>query len=279
MTSETAVAIVIAGGLLLWIALLNGIRAWFRRGLTGLRPRYSLRTLVLGQLAAVAVVGFWLKKDPAWELERVLEGHFGAVYSACFSPDGHRILTASSDETSRLWDARTGQCLLVIAGPGVSATRAQFTADGSGVLTSSMYEQGSRLWSATDGSELDFPEELAVVRPPTGYEGFLERRELVPGDALGGRQGVVAVTDPGSGRIVARLEGHEWGAHAAAYSGDRRRIVTGAGDHRARIWRRRRPEAWWGVLWRWEFWLASMFCLSLALSVRDDRRRIGRRAR
>jgi hypothetical protein len=35
----------------------------------------------------------------------VLKGHAGPVRSAAFSPDGQRVVTASSDHTARLWDA------------------------------------------------------------------------------------------------------------------------------------------------------------------------------
>ena len=38
----------------------------------------------------------------------LLEGHDGAVFSAAFSPDGARIVTASADGTARIWDAATG---------------------------------------------------------------------------------------------------------------------------------------------------------------------------
>ena len=31
------------------------------------------------------------------------------MISAAFSPDGKRIVTASSDKTARLWDAATGK--------------------------------------------------------------------------------------------------------------------------------------------------------------------------
>ena len=37
-----------------------------------------------------------------------LKGHTGDVYSASFSPDGSRIVTASQDKTAKVWDAKTG---------------------------------------------------------------------------------------------------------------------------------------------------------------------------
>jgi len=42
---------------------------------------------------------------------RVRLAHQGAVTAAAFSPDGTRVVTASWDNTARVWDARTGKPL------------------------------------------------------------------------------------------------------------------------------------------------------------------------
>ena len=42
-------------------------------------------------------------------LERAIQQSSAMVYSAAFSADGTRVVTASADKTARVWDARTGQ--------------------------------------------------------------------------------------------------------------------------------------------------------------------------
>jgi WD40 repeat protein len=39
-----------------------------------------------------------------------LVGHQGMVWKVTYTPDGSRLVTASSDGTVRFWDARTGVC-------------------------------------------------------------------------------------------------------------------------------------------------------------------------
>ena len=46
----------------------------------------------------------------------VLRGQDDAVSSAAFSPDGARVVIASSDKTPRVWDAATGQTTAVLKG-------------------------------------------------------------------------------------------------------------------------------------------------------------------
>ena len=41
-------------------------------------------------------------------------GHAHFVTACSFSPDGLRVLSASSDNSLKLWDAATGECLMTL---------------------------------------------------------------------------------------------------------------------------------------------------------------------
>eukprot|EP01046_Picozoa_sp_COSAG06_P063443 COSAG06_NODE_14737_length_1130_cov_1.104753_1_plen_97_part_01 len=60
-----------------------------------------------------------------------LEGHSRPVTSACFRPDGARIVTASSDRTVRVWNAATGACELTLRGHSRELYSACFSPDGA----------------------------------------------------------------------------------------------------------------------------------------------------
>ncbi|MDY7232395.1 AAA-like domain-containing protein, partial [Hyalangium rubrum] len=82
-----------------------------------------------------------------------LVGHEDSVWSAAFSPDGSRVLTASDDRTARLWDSRSGQLLATLKGHEDSVWSAAFSPDGSRVLTASK-DRTARLWDSRSGQLL-----------------------------------------------------------------------------------------------------------------------------
>jgi hypothetical protein len=86
-------------------------------------------------------------------LRAVLQGHDDSVWSAAFTPDGSRIVTASHDKTARVWDAKGGQALLTFEGHDELVLSAAFSPDGARIVTASE-DKTARVWDAKSGQAL-----------------------------------------------------------------------------------------------------------------------------
>ena len=80
-----------------------------------------------------------------------LEGHGGAVYSVCFSPDGKQLASSSFDRTVRLWDVETGACVRTLEGHSKYVSSVCFSPDGRR-LASSSDDNMVRLWDVEAGA-------------------------------------------------------------------------------------------------------------------------------
>ena len=70
--------------------------------------RRTLTALVAFSMLIVGCGVVAAQTSETFRLAQVLRGHEDWVQSAAFSPDGARIVTASFDDTARIWDAGTG---------------------------------------------------------------------------------------------------------------------------------------------------------------------------
>ena len=151
------------------------------------------------------------------------------INDIAFSPDGARVVTASDDETARIWDSTTGKTGAILSGHAGWVESAAFSPDGQRVVTASD-DKTARIWNAETGDS------MFVLQ---GHADYVETAAF----SQNGRRVVTASTDKtariwdaDTGRAIAVLAGHKGIVWSAVFSPDGRRIVTASTDKTARIW-------------------------------------------
>jgi WD40 repeat protein len=163
-----------------------------------------------------------------------LAGHTGILYSAVFSPDGSRILTASGDTTARLWDAQ-GQPLATLSGHTGTLYSAVFSPDGSRILTASN-DNTARLWNAEGQPLATLSGHTDAVRSAV-FSPDGTRILTASDDKTARLWDVSAALNAGANaQPLATLAGHTSYVYSAVFSPDGSRILTASADNTARLW-------------------------------------------
>lgn len=156
-------------------------------------------------------------------------GHSMAVLSAAWSHDGRRIVSASSDNTLRIWSADTGDTLRVLKGHRDWAKSVAWSQDGCCIVSASA-DHTLRIWDADTGDTLRV---LQGHRGSVNSSAWLHngRRVVSASD-----DNTLRIWDADTGDTIRVLEGHESKVNSAAWSPDGRRIVSASDDNTLRIW-------------------------------------------
>ena len=162
-----------------------------------------------------------------------LRGHTNAVTSVAITPDGDRIVSASSnnsfvhtesptaDYAARISDSQSGVELAVLAGHAGPINDIAVMPNGSRVVTVSA-DKTARIWDIKSGGE------LLVLRGHTAAV----RAAVALDDgriATGGDDGTLRIWDANSGSETAIFDLHGWISSLALMPGGRR-IVVGMDD-------------------------------------------------
>ena len=113
----------------------------------------------------------WNWDLPSGQPARILSGHMAGVSMCTFSPDGRRLISGSKDQTLRLWDTDTGECI--------------------------------RTWDISQGDDvlyLDGGHKHSVVSCDLAADG----RSILCADA----EGNIFILDIPTGQVVHILQGH-----------------------------------------------------------------------
>lgn len=146
-----------------------------------------------------------------------------------FSSDGSHIVTISTDgKAVRVWDAATGNCVAILAGYEGSVHTAEFSPDGTLIITASN-SNTARVWDALTGKSLATlsGHEKSVAKVRFSQDGS---RIVTTSDDKTAR-----VWDAASGKCLAILAEREALYLNAEISPDGTRIVTGTSET-ARLW-------------------------------------------
>ncbi len=156
-------------------------------------------------------------------------GHTFFVYTASFSPDARRVLTASLDNTVKIWDVKTGKLLLTIDGNKQSVTYAKFSPDGSKIITSSN-DNTIKTWDSFTGELLESHLGKIVGRDTIDYSFDLKKYVTCKwGNAA-------RIWDNETGELLTTLSGLTFGLNSASFGFEDEMILYISRDGSLKIW-------------------------------------------
>lgn len=185
------------------------------------------------------------------------KGHTEDIYTACYSPDGRCIVTASDDYTAKVWDAETLQVLGTLKGHSDAVNSAIYSPDGNRIITASR-DKTAIIWDAKT---------LQIIGPLKGHENEIKYACYSRnGDRIvtASLDGSVIIWDAESRNILCTLK-HEndpqkskafSGINFACFSPDGNKVVTAGVDGIALIWNAKTFEKS-GMLKRQPLWVKT----------------------
>ena len=200
-------------------------------------PRFSLRTLVVFLLLVTSGVGLWW----GWELWQCVR-EIRVVPSASaakFTSDDKRVEVLSMVTTTR-WETALYE---LNTGTRISA---------------GPYDPEGGSWEWRPIREVHSPDRRGLA--------------IVDEELLGHHVSVFRGDGCRAGSTL-KVDGSIDGA---GFSASGELIYVLSNRDRVHIYRRRRPEWWWGVFYLWEFWLTAAFAAIFVWSVVRDRRALAR---
>ena len=209
----------------------------FASQMVGRLMRHAKQPAV-GRLVSSIVAGAprpWLR--PQWpsfhqsggNLLRTLQGHSGLVIGVAVTPDGRRVVSASSDKTLKVWDLESGQELQTLQGHSNSVEAVAVTPDGRRAVSASD-DTTLKVWDLENGQELGTLQ---------GHSRFVRGVAVTPD----GRRVVSAssdktlkVWDLESGQELQTLQGHSDSVNNVVVTPDGSRAVSISNDKTLRVW-------------------------------------------
>jgi WD40 repeat protein/serine/threonine protein kinase len=171
-----------------------------------------------------------------WDLKQnkeltTLRGHTNWVYSLQFAKDNRQLLSASRDQTVRLWDLATGKTTLQLETINREDVIARLSPDETRILASSDNFYTLTLWNVADGQP-------HVKLHGHGVEGVFaaafspDGKQIATADA----RGFIFLRDAVTGEPRKTWRGHQGRVTSLEFTPDSRHLVSGGFDKQLNLW-------------------------------------------
>jgi len=164
---------------------------------------------------------------PGVNLVRTLRGHTGWIGRIAWSPDGRMLASPSEDNSIRLWDAETGECLRKLEGHTRGVVSVAFDSTG-GMLASGGEDKAVKLWEVARGR---------LLRTLEGHKGGVKSVAFAPAGrqvASGSFDNTVKLWVAASGRLLRTLRGHQNEVRSVAFDSAGRQMASGSA--KVKLW-------------------------------------------
>ncbi|MCG8345113.1 MAG: hypothetical protein MI685_08150, partial [Chlorobiales bacterium] len=145
--------------------------------------------------------------------------HDASVWSAAFSSDARFVVTASSDNTARVWDAQTGKPVGQPMQHKRTVRSAAFSSDARFIVTASS-DNTAQVWDAQTGKPVGQPMQHDASVRSAAFSS--DARFIVTASS----DNTAQVWDAQTGKPVGQPMQHDASVRSAAFSSDARFIVT-----------------------------------------------------
>jgi len=170
-----------------------------------------------------AEIKIWNFEKDEWKLIQKMAGHPERVFSMIYSADGNMLVSASGDNTAKIWDVKSGKLICTLSGHKYEVTNAIFSPDEKTILTASE-DKTAKIWDAKNGNLLHTLEGHADRISAVSFspDGKMVVTAATP-------DSIVKIWDVESGKLLHNITTHCTWINSATFSANGSRILISFG--------------------------------------------------